>query len=543
MKKIFILSLTAIIFISFAGFSQNIDSERLDAYFETLFEHNRFMGSVAVARGGELIYSKSVGFADVEQGIKIDENTKFRIGSITKTFTAVLILKAVEKNRLTLCQTIDKWFPEIGNADKITIEHLLRHRSGLYEIITGEWESSGRHIQPKTEQEVIEIIKKGENNFEPGTKTIYNNAGFLLLTFILERVYDKPFSEILKEKIVNPTGLKNTYLGGKINIQNNEAYSYSFLHQDWIRKCEANISQLLGAGGIISTSMDLIKFSHALFSGKLLSERSLKQMQTIQEHCQITELVFGMGLMQIPFHYRIGLGHGGGIDEFSALFAYFSDGDVSIAFSSNSRHFNLSLNDIATVLLSAAYNKPFEIPEFTIFDATDVDLSQFVGVYESPEIAWKFSITNENNQLFWQTTGQSSFPLEMIGENKFKFRPSDAVLEFNPADSTMILRHSDKKFRFTLYNPLNSFDASDVDLNQFVGIYASASASVQWQITITNVDNQLFGQVTGQSSFPLRMTGENKFELRPAGLILEFNPTDNTMIFRHDGYVLNFERE
>ena len=143
MKKAFILSL-AITLVSFAGFSQTIDRAKLDAYFNTLFEHNRFMGSVAIARGGELIYSKSVGFADVEEGIKIDENTKFRIGSITKTFTAVLVLKAVEENRLTLCQTIDKWFPEIGNADKITIEHLLRHRSGLYEFLTGEWESSGR---------------------------------------------------------------------------------------------------------------------------------------------------------------------------------------------------------------------------------------------------------------------------------------------------------------------------------------------------------------------------------------------------------------
>ena len=543
MKKVLIVSL-AVTLISFAGFSQNIDREKLDAYFNTLFEHNRFMGSVAIARGSELIYSKSVGFADVEQGIKIDENTKFRIASISKTFTAVLILKAVEENRLTLCQTIDKWFPEIGNADKITVEHLLRHQSGLYEFLGGYGVFSGRIMQPKTEQEIIEIIKKGRSNFEPGAQTVYNNSGFLLLTFILERIYEKSFAELVKEKIANPIGLKNTRLGGRINSQNNESHSYTF-HRDWQQADEADISQLLGTGGIVSTPTDLVKFSHALFSGKLLSENSLQQMKTMQEDCQRTRRGFGMGLTQISFHHRIGHGHGGGIDAFSSMFAYLPDGEISFAVISNARYFNFTDN-INLVLLNAAYNMPFDIPEFITFDTSDIDLDKFVGVYASAQSPSQMTITNVDNQLFAQMTGQPSFPLGMTGENQFENRQVGLVLEFNPENKTVIFRqfgievHFECKMSFEIPE-LVTLDTSDTDLNQFVGVYSSAQ--IPLQMTITNVDNQLFAQMTGQPSFPLGMTGENQFENRPMGLVLEFNPENKTVIFRQFGMEVHFERE
>jgi CubicO group peptidase (beta-lactamase class C family) len=541
MKRTFILSFLATTFIHFAAFSQNIDSARLDAYFETLFEHNRFMGSVAIARGGELIYSKSVGFADAERGIKTNENTKFRIASISKTFTAVLVLKAVEENRLTLCQTIDKWFPEIGNADKITIEHLLRHQSGLHNFLSAEWLISGRHFQSKTEQEMIKIIKKGGNDFEPNERTVYGNSGFVLLTFILERVYEQPFSEILYEKIVRPIGLKNTRLGGEINTQNNECHSYIFFENNWQRLLpETHASQLLGTGAIISTPTDLVKFSHALFSGKLLSKNSLQQMKTIQDNCQITALAFGMGLIQIPFHSKVGFGHSGGIDRFRSMFVYFPDGDISIAFTSNSMDFS----NITIALFSAAYNMPFDIPEFTIFDATDVDLNQFVGVYASQQIPLKITITNIDNQLFGQATGQGAFPLKMIGENKFEFRPSGIVLEFNPEDETMIFRQSGGVFNFVRYSieipEFTTLDTTDVDLSQYVGVYASPQ--IPLKMTITKVENQLFGQGTGQPAFPLEMTEKHTFEFRQGGIVLEFNPTDNTMILRQGGGVFSFAR-
>jgi len=436
MKRVLILSL-AVSLISFAGFSQNIDKVKLDAYFETLANNNRFMGSVAVSKNNELIYLKSVGFADIEQGLKANENSKYRIGSISKTFTTALVLKAVDENILNLNQTIDNFFPSVKNANKITIVHLLYHRSGIPNF-TNDKSYINWNTQPKTEQEMIEIIAKSGSDFEPDTKASYSNSNFVLLTYILERIYRKSYSELLKEKIIQPIGLKNTFYGGKINIKNNECHSYKY-SESWEVESETDMSIPLGAGGIISTPIDLNLFSEALFSGKIVSANSLQQMKTIKDQ-------FGMGLIQMPFYDQIGFGHGGGIDGFTSLFAYFQDSNISFAYTANG--INYSGNDIAIAVLSAVYNKPFEIPEFTTLDITDEELDKYLGVYSSKQLSLKMTITKANGKLFGQGTGQPSFPLEATAKDKFDFKQAGLVLEFNPSDKTMILKQGGGVFNF-----------------------------------------------------------------------------------------------
>ena len=346
MKRIIIFSLAASL-INLAGLSQSFDKEKLDAFFDTLANNDRFMGSVAVSRNNELIYAKSVGFADLENGLKANENSKYRIGSITKTFTAVLVFKAVEDNLLNLNQTIYEFFPSLTNAEKITIEHLLYHRSGIHNF-TNDKSYLSWNTQPKTEQEMVEIITSGGSDFEPDAKASYSNSNFVLLTFILEKIYKKPYSELLEEKIIKPTGLKNTYYGKKINTKDNECNSYRYA-EGWKISTETDMSIPLGAGGIVSTPVDLTVFSEALFNGKMLSINSLQQMKTIKGH-------LGMGLIQIPFYGKLSFGHNGGIDGFGSLFGYFPDDNITFAFVANG--INCKMNDVAIAILSAVYNKP-----------------------------------------------------------------------------------------------------------------------------------------------------------------------------------------
>jgi CubicO group peptidase (beta-lactamase class C family) len=338
---------------------------------------------------------------------------------------------------LSLTQTIDKWFPTIDNADKITIEHMLYHRSGLHNHVD-EFVNSNWHTQPITENEMIEVIIKGGSDFEPDTKMAYSNPNYILLTYILEKIYEKPFAKILEEKIANPLGLKNTYLGEKINPQKGECNSYTFLN-NWVLAPEFAISQGLGAGAMTSTPADLLTFIHALFNGKLISENSLTKMKTIKDH-------FGMGILQMPFDNKTGFGHTGGIDGFRSVFGYFPTGEISFAYTSNGMNFNG--NDISIAILSAAYNRPFEIPEFTTIELTDEDLEKYSGVYSSKQLPLKMTITKSNNQLFGQGTGQPSFPLEATAKDKFEFKQAGLVLEFNPTDKTMILRQGGGVFTF-----------------------------------------------------------------------------------------------
>ncbi|QAA82559.1 class A beta-lactamase-related serine hydrolase [Aequorivita sp. H23M31] len=418
-------------------FAQDFDSSKLDSYFDALETHNKFMGSVAVSQDAKIIYTRSVGFADVENKIKANENTKYRIGSISKTFTAALVFKGVEAGKIDLNQTIDKFFPTFPKGDKITVQQLLYHRSGIHNF-TSEEDYLSWNTSPKSEKEMIDIIIKGGSDFEPDSRAEYSNSNYVLLSIILEKTFKKQYSEILKEFITQPLGLKNTYLGGKIDVKKNESKSYKWMG-DWKLEPETDISVPLGAGGIVSTPSDLVKFSDALFAGKVVKEESLKQMENIKEH-------YGMGLFQFPFGNKQGFGHTGGIDGFTSIFTHFPDGNVSYAMTSNGTNFNN--NDISIAVLSAVYNEPYEIPQLNTIELSSEDLDQYLGVYSSSEIPLKITITKENSTLIAQATGQSSFSLEPTEKNKFKFDAAGVVLEFNPSEHTMVLKQGGGVFTF-----------------------------------------------------------------------------------------------
>lgn len=418
--------------------AQDFDKARLDSYFNALEANNKFMGSVAVSRNGSIIYSRSTGFSDVENERKADTNSKYRIGSISKTFTSVLVLKAMEEGKLNLNQTIAGYFPDIKNADKITIENLLYHRSGIHSF-TDDKEYLTWNTQPKSEKEMIDIIVKGGSDFEPDSKSQYSNSNFVLLTFILEKTLSKPYGELLKEYITQPLGLNNTSLGGKINTSENECNSYKYI-DTWRPEPETDISIPLGAGGIVSTPVDLVKFSDALFGGKLLKKESLELMKTPKGQ-------YGMGLFKIPFFDLTGYGHTGGIDGFSSVFSNFSDGNISYALTCNGSNYNN--NNISIAVLSAVFNKPYDIPDFKAYKVSPEELDRYLGVYSSTQIPIKLTVTRENNTLIAQGTGQASFPLEATEKDKFKFDKAGIVMEFNPESKTMILKQGGGQFTFT----------------------------------------------------------------------------------------------
>ena len=436
MKRIFF---AALFFISLCltTLAQEFDKAKLDRYFDALEANNKLMGSVAVSRNGSIIYSRSTGYADFENKIKADGNSKYRIGSISKTFTTVLVMKAVEQNKLALDQTIDRYFPSIKNAGKITVENLLYHRSGIHSF-TSDSAYLTWNTHRKTEKEMIDIIAKGGSDFEPDTKSEYSNSNFVLLTFIVEKSFKKPYTELLKTHIALPVGLANTSLGGKINTSKNECRSYTYL-ETWKAASETDISIPLGAGGIVSTPVDLVKFSDALFGGKLLKSESLEKMKTVNGQ-------YGMGLFKIPFYDKTGYGHTGGIDGFSSVFSNFSDGNVSFAMTCNGSNFNT--NNISIAVLSAVFNRPYDIPEFSEYVVNPEDLDSYPGVYSSVQIPIKITVTRKNNTLIAQGSGQPSFPLEATEKDKFTLVQAGVVMEFNPANHTMILKQGGGQFEF-----------------------------------------------------------------------------------------------
>ncbi len=418
--------------------AQTLNAQKLDSLLQKLESKDKFMGSIAIMENGKMLYSKVIGFADIETEKRSIVETKYRIGSISKMFTSCLVFKAIEENKLSLNQTIDKFFPTIKHAEKITIENLLNHRSGIHNF-TNDSDYLQYNTTIKSEPEMVAIIQNGKSNFEPNTKAEYSNSNYVLLSFILQKLYNKPYKELLAEKIIKPLGLKHTYFGSKISIASNECNSYSYIEK-WEKETETDMSIPMGAGAVVSNPTDLVNFIEALFKGKIINEASLEKMKTIRDN-------YGMGIFQVPFRDKKGYGHTGGIDGFHAVVCYYPDSKLSVALTSNGMVYES--NNILIAALSSYFGYPFTIPTFESVKLESGELDKYIGVYSSPDFPLAITITKDGNKLFAQASGQSAFPLDATGKDIFEFAPAGIKLEFKPTEKQMILMQGGRKFVLT----------------------------------------------------------------------------------------------
>lgn len=419
--------------------AQTFDKKKLDTLFERIENSQKGMGTVSIYEKGQEVFQKSYGYADLEHNIKSNALTKYRIGSISKTFTATIIMRLVEEGKLTLSSQLSQFYPKVNNSNQITLEHLLQHRSGISNFTSVadymEW-----NTRKQSKEQLLNRIIEGRTAFVPGKKFEYSNSNYVLLAFIAENVSNESFSSLLNRIIVKPCRLKNTTLGGKIQPSNNEAYSYLKL-SEWKKGSETDMSIPLGAGDIISTASDVNRFLFCLFTGEIISSESLSKMMSLKDN-------FGLGLLKVPFYDLIGYGHTGGIDGFQSNAFYFPEKEVSITLLENGVVY--PLNDIIIGALSIYFGKAYDLPEFTeAIVLMSEDLDQYLGVYSAPNFPLKLTLTKKNNTLIAQGTGQPSFPLECFAKNKFKFDVAKIELEFIPEDNKMILKQAGMTFELT----------------------------------------------------------------------------------------------
>ena len=442
-----IKDLTAILFLCAlmftAGYGQTPDQAKLDQFFNRLAEKNKAMGSLTLAKDGNVLYTRAIGYS-LSNGTEkkpVSAATRYRIGSITKMFTAAMIFQLVEEGKLKLTDTLDKFFPQIPNAQKITIAQMLAHRSGIHNL-TSNPDFSSWKMNPKTQDEMVVIIAKGKPVFEPGEKAEYSNSGYLLLGYIVEKVGGSSYQEALKQRITSKIGLKDTYFGaGFIDAGKNESFSYNFV-ADWKQETETHLSIPGGAGAIISTPSDLTRFIQALFDGKIVSKESLDQMKPKDK--------YGLGINLYPLGGKTFYGHGGGIDGFRSLLVYLPEEKLSLAYTSNG--VNYPPNNIVVGVLDIYWNKSFEIPSFETVAVSPEVLDKYLGVYSSPEVPFKLTITRDGSTLFAQPTGQPSFSLEAAAQDKFKLDSRDVVMEFDAAKNQLTFKRGGRDIVFKKEN-------------------------------------------------------------------------------------------
>ena len=418
----FLMLFTSIIY------SQNIDINKIDDYINYIEKNNQDIGSLSIFKDGKEVYNRSFGQKNVTD-LVFNKDTKYQIGSISKLFTATLIFQLIEKGKLNLNDKLSGFYPQIPNAEKITIKNLLEHSSGLgdYAIV----ENNPTWLTKKVDEKTIidEIIKQGVS-FEPNEKTQYSNSGYYLLSRILEKKYNSNYYSILENNIIKPLKLKNI---NSYNLKNSNFFkSYGFSN-NWEEIKEFEFSNVIGLGDIIATTETLNIFINNLFQYKILKKETIENMKPTK-----VKEAFGKGIMLIPFYKNISYGHGGDTYGTHSVVSYDEKSKISISYSINGERF--LHNDFAIGLLSIIYNKDYKYPVFikSIMLKSE-DLDKYLGVYSTESFPLKLTISKEGNVLKAQGTGQPSFPLECYEINKFKFDQAQLKIEFVTTESKLII--------------------------------------------------------------------------------------------------------
>src|SRR6185503_8177756 len=182
--------------------TQTPDKGKLDQFFDRLAEKNKAMGSLTVTKDGNIFYSRAIGYSQINSTEKkpVSAATRYRIGSITKMFTAAMIFQLVEEDKLKLTDNLDKFFPQIPNAQKITLAQMLGHRSGIFNL-TENPDFRSFKTQAKTKDEMVALIAKAKPAFEPGEKAQYSNSNYVLLGYIVEKAGGRSYEDALKQRI------------------------------------------------------------------------------------------------------------------------------------------------------------------------------------------------------------------------------------------------------------------------------------------------------------------------------------------------------
>jgi D-alanyl-D-alanine carboxypeptidase len=431
-----------------AGNAQTPDKAKLDQFFDRLAEKNKAMGSLTLARDGKVIYSRAIGYSQINGAEKrpLTAANRFRIGSITKMFTAAIILRLTEEGKLKLTDTLDKFLPQVPNSKKITIMQILSHRSGIPNIKREQNAQGNVNTTPMTKDEHLALIVKATPDFEPDTKALYSNSGYFILGLIIEKVTGKSYEAVLQEKIATKIGLKDTYIAtGNIDVNKNESLTYFILPGgDWKQVPETHPSMLFSAGAIVSTPNDLTKFIQALFDGKIISKESLAHMQTMRDS-------EGVGMVTFTFAGKTFYGHTGGADNYGAWLAYLPEEKLAFAYTTNAKVY--PVKDIVSGVIDIYYNKPFQIPAFESIAVSTQVLDKYVGVYSIPGTPAKFTITRDGATLYAQPPGAgSAVPLEATAQDKFKIDNGTAtgiVIEFDVAKDQMTIKRNGGERVFT----------------------------------------------------------------------------------------------
>lgn len=416
--------------------------ERLSAYMDAAAKVEKFNGSVLVAKDGEILLAKGYGLANAEHEVPNTPETKFRLGSITKMFTATAILILQDRGKLKVEDAVGTHLSDSPKAwEKVTIHHLLTHTSGIPSYTDDP--SYGKSMtKPETVDSMIARFKEKPLEFEPGSKFHYDNSGYFLLGAIIEKVSGKSYEDFLREAIFEPLGMEDTGYDRHATVLPMRASGYDRRDEVLVNAPYLDMNQPYAAGSLYSTVRDLLKWDRALKAGKPVSKEAMTAMFTPFKG----DYAYGWSIGDDKGHKRVG--HGGGINGFMTDFNRFPEDGVCVAVLCNVIPSNPG--KVASHLAAIVRGETVSLPKARVVAKIDPKIyDEYVGKYQlTPTFA--LTVTREGDRLITQATGQGK--LEIFPESETAFFPKevDARITFVKEDGkvTHLILHQngrDKK--------------------------------------------------------------------------------------------------
>jgi CubicO group peptidase (beta-lactamase class C family) len=540
-RRAFLLSLLAILAFQVSAMAQS-KASKIDDLMSLYHKYGQFNGAVLVADNGKVLYQKGFGLANMEWNIPIAPDTKFRLGSITKQFTATLILQLVEQGKIKLDGKLTDYLPDYrkDTGNKVTIHNLLSHTSGIpsYTSLPGFFQNVSRN--PFTVDDFIKKYASGELEFEPGTKFVYDNSGYFLLGAIIEKVTGKPYEQVLRESIFDPLGMKNSGYDRWGTILNKRATGYTRTPKGFQTAAYLDMSIPYAAGSLYSTVEDLYLWDQALYGDKVLTAKSRELMFRPNLNNYGYGFVITKATLAPPTKLAVPvIQHNGGINGFSTVIVRMTNEKRLIVLLDNAED-GQHLGDITLGIMSVLYDQPVDNPKRSIAETAmntiaEKDVASAIAQYRELKAGKTASQYNfdetELNQLGYQLLQMKKVTeaIEIFKLN-VEMYPQSANAYDSLGEGYMV--HGDKDLSIANYRKSVELDPKNTNataklaeltgtqkevkvdpkiLDSYAGEYEIAPTFI---VKVTSEDGKLMAQATGQPKFELFPSSETDFYLK-----------------------------
>ena len=537
MKTAKIFTIFIVVFITAANAFAQQNVKKIDSLLKQYYDYGQFNGSILVAEKGKIIYKKGFGMANLEWGIPNQPDTKFRIASVTKQFTATLVLQLVEEGKIKLDGKISDYLTDYrkDTGGKVAIHQLLNHTSGVPDYTRRTDFDAEISRNPYSVADFVKKFASGDLEFEPGSKFSYSNSGYTLLGAIIEKVTGKSYETVLTERILKPLGMTNSGCDHHSLLLQKRASGYQKTPDGFVNTTYLDMSIPYAAGSIYSTVEDLFKWDQSLQEDKILSADSKRKMFTpglgnYGYGIRISDQPIGKTDQKIKT-----IGHGGAINGFCSLILravekqqtviildnvnlcqYHGKIALSIIGMLNGQPFDAPKRSIAETLYKIAVQKDVAsvIAEYRklkaenspTFDFSELELSmlgyQLVGLKRTKDAIEIFKL---NVEMF----PKSGNPYDTLGETYLADGQKDLALanykkavELDPKNANALQIVKRLEGKATKVDP-SGFDA-------YVGEYQVTPALI---LTITKEGDKLFSQLTGQGKLTVEAVSETQFTI------------------------------